>query len=523
MLKYIFLSSLFFCFSSTSEAQRLQVNNKHLWDNTELTLSERDYERVVETTKEVMQQYYSNASFMDKTEGRVTQKSINELRKAFLSGAKIKDDLAFRTRDDRNFNDYSSRVLDYLRDEGVKFEMRVASIENIFYDEAGYYQAEVKTVKTIFNGLDFNDKPFRCKTGRKFFLKFIIQIEKDDLGDGGIARIAGSLQSGCKDAQSLVGLNVRYGQDFIGASGFDGNVNSLPMTTMNSSVIYEEEGKADFNMDVQSISTFSIGGSYNLPISKEEAWYLSANINYSIYNIKTDIQGTYYYEQGSDNGAVSLETPDNWNLYKYVRVTSASEKTTLQTLEIPVGVLYRKKIKGNDQFFFGTYLLFVPTIHLSQSATVNIGEEDIDYWLAIGNGETNSNLGLNTFFQEGGSPTFGNAENTFGNGNLNESLSGNSTVSAKTAFLVRISPFVHFVLDDKEKILLEVALDYTHGLTDFFEHSENGELFAPDARNSLDASTINSDISNSSTVLQTYFSKSNINTLGLRLGVIYKL
>ena len=513
MLRYIVLGSLFIFCSTVIEAQRLQVLNKHLWDNTELNISESEYNRLVETTEEVMQQYYSNASFIDETAGRVTQKSINELRKAFLGNAKIKDDLANRTRDDRNFNDYGSRVLDYLGDDGIKFEMRSASIDNIFYDEAGYYQAEVKTVKTLFNGLDFNDKPFKCKTGRKFFLKFIIQIEEDNIGEGGIARIAGSQQSGCKDAQSLVGLNLRYGQDFIGTSGFEGNINPL----------YTNDNFADFSMEVQSISVFSIGGSYNFPISKEEAFYLSANVNYSIYNINTDIKGTYSFKQGDNNGGVNLESPDNWNLYKHVRVAAASEKTVLQTLEIPVGVMYRKSLRTKDQFFFGAYLLFVPTVQLSQSATVDIGAEDIDYWLGAGNGSSNSNLGLTIEFSEGGSPSFGSAETPFGNGNLNESLSGNPTVSAKTAFSVRISPFVQFVLDSKEKILLEVALDYTHGLTDFLEHTENGELLVPDEANSLNTNTINSSIDASQTILQSYFSKSNISTLGLRLGIIYKL
>lgn len=509
MIKNI-LSIVFVVFAiGSSYGQKLIVNVSPLLDPEEEDLTEEQFERIADASKEVMQKYYQYATFLDSNSKRVTQSSIDQFKEIFTDNAKLIDDLSPRLLDSRNFANYASRVQDFLLREGIKFSMFAATIRDVSYDEAGYYKVEVQTNKTLYNGLNFNNSILRCRTGRVYFLRFTLYIDETDLDDAKISKITGEIKRRCEDANASVGFNIGGGAD-VGLSSF-GNI-AAPSGVTYSGVPSsgQDEVENPFNVTTKTSMVFSGGFSFNYPITKQEKLFLSVNAQYAWYRLGSNITGTYSFDDTNQSeNMVDATEPHTYT--KNVTFNEASQSVNLHTVEIPVGVMYRQGLSGNDRLFFGTYATFVPTLVLSSSSTFKA--RGINYSANIDLEKTNRGL----YFPHGSGLT----EFGIGSANdVNNDQSFTSFVETNTALGVRLSPFVHLVMNEKENLLLEIALDIDYDFTDILVHGDSPVKFLPDDDDNLD---IKDDELQSADIYKSFFNSSKLSTIGIRVGGIYKL
>lgn len=478
-IKYILLLFIYILGQNALFSQKdLSVVASPLIDVEELELSDSDYNKIINASKSIMKQYYKAATLIDPSVGQVSQSSINNYSALFSQGAKIINDLSERMLRDRNPKDYASQVADYLEKDGVKFEMYPASINNIIYDKAGYYKVEVVTEKELFNGLAVDKSTFTCKTGRLYFLRFMLQIEEDDLNTAKIFKIDGRIKKKCEDSKLLFGV---YGRLGIGASEF----------------------QPKDNLGISSVKPSSIGGglSVNIPLTKKELIFLS--VNAALVNYKMDIDF-------SSNGNLPLENrvtvndPNDFNRENFntnIRITEAKEAAKFTTIDIPIGLMFRKKGKTNDRIAFGSYFLVVSSITtISASSTLTPGQIEFATSLDFESSEDNLEV------------VFGDDINDFlGYSDASNSETKIDEIGTSSSFSIRLSPFIHFALNDTKTSFLEIAADYTFGLSDFVEPTSASNNF-------IDALAQGTLPNNS--LLSTQFDKTNISNIGIRLGYV---
>lgn len=482
-------------------------------DFEELEIPENIFDQLVETSKKVMQNYNNTASLFDRDKDRVSQAAIDRYIDNFSDNAKIVDDFSPRLLNDRNVRNYASQVLDYLPKEGVQFEMRTARIRDVVYDETGYYEVEVQANKTLYNGVNLDNSTFKCKTGRGYFLKFYIVIYKEEIQNGKIRKIDGSISRQCEDANATFGLYARGGSDLLNLSSFNGN-------TPPSGVTYQD-AKADFELNTNVSVVGSVGFTFNIPITKKEQFFLSLNAGYSLFQLKTTAIGTYFFKEDESTNTNVINVsgiPNEFRYDKFVRMNIA-EKNAVHGVELPLGFKYKKTFQDNDRLNLGASILIVPSFQFGNTTSVAVG--DLAYWANLDfiNGGVNddgANLGIN--FQD---HINDDELSPFGIGEVDvEAIEDlNPVLEFETAFGLRFSPYVQYAVSNDKKKWLELSVEYNHGLTNVFIHTEEDIPFLSDVDDDL--LDIPAEYENS--LLSSSFSNSKLNTISLRLSFLFKL
>lgn len=504
-LKY-FLVTMFLSIGTMISAQDLLVSLSPLLDSEDLELSEDQFDKIVDASGDMMKEYYRSASLYDENLKNVSQKSINQFRSLFTENAKIVNDLYDRLLNDRKADNYASDVMDHLFTEGVKFKMFSASIRDITYDKAGFYKVEVQTQKTLYNGLNFDNSVTRCKTGRVYFLVFTLFVEKDDLSTAKIYKIKGEIKKNCEDASASYGVHLKAGLDLSGGAGFNNNKSPVP-----SKSIYQDES-ANFAIEVENIKVFGIGGAYNYPITKKDLLFLSVQFNYELYSLNTRANGTYYFvDENSENQVVFPQGTNNLN-YTYRKYVSmdVKESATFHQIELPIGLMYKKKFRKNDRLSIGLYGWLVPGFNVAQNIESSV--KGLTYWSNID--FEGADLGINFQDEIGFLPL-----ESFGIGTVNDFSSKDAKIDVKTSFSVRIAPYAQFALNDDKTSFLEVSIEYTQGLSSSVKHNPIDELFLRDQGDDLQ--DVENEITES--LLGNYFEKSALSTLGLRVGFVKQI
>lgn len=484
-------------------------------DFEELEIPENVFDQLVETSRKVMQNYNNTASLYDRLEGRVNQQAINKYIENFSNNAKIVDDFSPRLLNDRNVRNYASQVLDFLPKDGVQFEMRTARIRDVVYDEAGFYEIEVQTNKTLFNGINLDNSTFKCKTGRRYFLKFYIVINKDEINIGKIREIDGSISRQCEDANATFGVYARGGSDVF-------NLSSFTSSSAPRGVVYRDDN-TNFELSTNASVVGGVGFTFNLPLTKKEQFYLSLNAGYSLSQFQSTASGTYSFEEDestNSNKVLDLPiAPNQYRYFKFVRM-DVTENNTIHGVELPLGLKYKKVFQDNDRMNIGASFLIVPAIQFGNTSTIDI--EELAYWanLDITNGGLNNdgaNLGVNfiNFIGDDNLSLFGIGE--VSDVEMLEEL--NPTLEFEPSISLRISPYIQYAISGNKKTWLELSLEYNHGLTDIVSNTESDEPFLSD--NGDDLLDIATEYENS--ILSTNFSSSKLRSISLRIAFLIRL
>lgn len=482
-------------------------------DFEELEIPENVFDQLVETSKKVMQNYNNTASLFDRDKDMVSQAAIDRYIDNFSDNAKIVDDFSPRLLNDRNVRNYASQVLDYLPKEGVQFEMRTARIRDVVYDEAGYYEVEVQANKTLYNGVNLDNSTFKCKTGRGYFLKFYIIIDKEEIQSGKIRKIDGSISRQCEDANATFGLYARGGSDILNLSSFNSN-------TPPNGVTYQD-AKADFELNTNVSVVGSVGVSFNIPITKKEQFFLSLNAGYSLFQLQATAKGTYFFEEDESTNANEINVSGVPTQFRYDKFVSMNieESNTVHGVELPLGFKYKKTFQNNDRVNLGASILIVPSFQFGNNTTV--GVENLAYWANIdftdgGDNDDGKNLGIN--FQD---YTNGDNLSPFGIEEIDvEAIEDlNPVLEFETAFGLRVSPYVQFAVSNDKKKWLELSVEYNHSLTNVFKHAEEEIPFLSDVDDNLLG--IANEYENS--LISTNFNSSKLNTISLRIAFLFRL
>jgi len=501
-LKYFLVGILCFL-GPLLVAQDLLVTLSPLLDSEDLELSEYKFDQIVGASKKTMNKYNKSATIFDENLGMVSPESMEQFRSLFTDNAKIVNDLFEQLMAGRRVDNYITDVMDHLPKEGVNFDMFSASIRDISYDKAGFYKVEVQTQKTIFNGLNFDNSKMRCKSGRVYFMIFTLFIEKDDLSTAKIHKIRGEIKKRCEDASPTIGVHLKAGTDLSGGSGFNDHKSPQP-----NRAVYQGEN-ADFGIDVESFRVLGLGVSLNYPLTTKDLLFFSAQLNYEFSRVNTTAQGTYFFVDENSKNQVNFDPSANLLDYEYQKFVAmdVTEQAAFHRVELPIGLMYKKKFKKNDRLAVGIHGWLVASFNIFQNIESSV--KDLQYWANID--FAGQNLGID--FQD----DLGNMNlESFGIGTVEDFSSNNIEVNVKTSFSVRLSPYVQFVLNEDKSASIEIALEYNKGLGSFINHSSESELFLQDVGDDLQ--NVEEELGRS--LLEDYFTRSSLNTLGIRIGYL---
>lgn len=454
------LLTVLFTYLSLSLAAQVMV-----YDGNSFTIDEIDDETVdhlIETVTNAIQNYGSWATMLDANNQAVTSKSLKNFKSLFERNAKVVDDLSLESNK-MHYADYAGKVLEFLEEEGVRFNMYGALIDQIAYDSTGYYEVDVITEKYLYNGLEDNNKRFYCRNGRIFRLKFTFSIPEDDLDIAKILQIKGQLARDCEDKVPVFHIGLQTGTTFFKNTEseiFETNFPELDWTTIPTL-------QFGFDVDLQ------------YPLDGKDRIFFILGANFRQYKLSNRFSGVYHtpLEEG-----IGVES---------VQFTKLEEDIKSMTIEVPLGL--RVNILNKDPLYIFADALFSANIPVYTRGTF---DANIVYSKTINDvimiDERSLNNGVITPYSI---PAEG------------EELA--LIPDVKTNYAVQFGPTFQYILG--QSFAFQVDIKYKYGLSSWFNHKKEN-FFVGQTDDDVWLGGLS----------QIYASRAKVNSFGIHLGVIYK-
>ena len=420
-------------------------------------IDDNTVDELIGSVRKAVKRYDKFADLIDDQTMKVSQDAIDQFKGLFAQNARVYNDISNRSYI-VNYSDYASQINDHLED-GVDFDMFSASVEGIAYDSAGYYEVDVLTRKYLFNGINEEKKPFYCKSGRTFNLRFTYAVPEDDLEEAKILKIQGNLVKECANKPFIVAPEITFG---FGDLKYD------PSNFYQRDLPY-------LNLSFNSVATISGGVNFQKPISKRNKFFLSVGAAYEYMRVQNIWNGFYSYGDADVDG-----TP----FTRATQLSDLQEVGNFHAIKLPIGFKYRLLDRAPLHVFFSSGISGHFIVAGSFSHTGNF--VTTDYY---GNRTVSPN---------------------FSGGRLNpSSLSYTSAVQNRRIGMVVSSDLTaQYVLDDS--FALDFGFRFSRGVVPFFSSKGNiSEI--PDALRSEGVS-----------FTEAYLKSIRQNMIEVKLGLIFK-
>jgi hypothetical protein len=278
-------------------------------------IDEKTEDELLLTVRKAIKKYDKFADLLDDQTMGVSQEAINRFKKLFADNATVYNDVSRRAYT-VNYSEYATQINDYLKKDGVKYDIFSASVGDISYDSTGYYYIDVLTRKYLFNGLNSEKEPFYCKSGRTFNMTFTYAIPEDDLGDAKILKINGNLVKECQDKLLIFQPTIGYSMGIVNRTSSDFFQSSL--TGLNS--------------DYKLMNNFRSGFLLQKSLNKRNTIFATAGILYQLSQMKSQWNGFFLAEKTDDEGAI---------FNHLTQISNGVETGKIHGLNIPVGLKFR--------------------------------------------------------------------------------------------------------------------------------------------------------------------------------------
>lgn len=416
-------------------------------------------EELIKTVKKAIVDYDSWATLMDEQQKEVTAESLQKFKNLFERNAEVVDDLS-KEADRMNYADYAGKVFEFLQEDGVRYNIYGAMIDQISYDSAGYYEVDVLSEKYVYNGLERNNKPFYCRNGRIFRIKFTFLIPENDLTIAKILRIKGKLARDCEDRVPVLSIG---GQ--VGVSSFKPSTNRFFNNNLS-------------NVEWTTISKIQAGLDFGVqyPIDKKDFVFFTFGVNYRFNRLESRFSGSYS-NRSENEEEVAFD--------RFVQFVSLKENIRANVLQIPLGL--RFNIVNKDPLY----------IFLDGGVGVNIPFKS--------SGTFAASIIYSGVYDDGTTEIF-----TLENGIITpEKLSYSIEPDMKVNYFAEFGPTLQYILG--RDFAFQVGFKYQLGLSSWFNHTEESFFIAEEVSSFRKGS-----------LLEIYTDKTKVNTFGLQIGIIYK-
>lgn len=422
-------------------------------------IEDKTIDELIESVKQTIIQYDSYAKLLDEDTRTVTQRALNRFKNLFEFNARIYDDLSGSSYE-MNYSDYASRVLEHLEEEGVNFDMYGALIDQISYDSAGYYNVDVITEKYVYNGLEDNNKPFYCRKGRIFRLKFTFTLPEKDIKNARITKITGILAKDCEDRVPVFFIQGQYRKGF-------GQVDLSD---------FYRENMSGLNWDKPDIWAISVGASVQYPLDKTDGFFLTGGIHYHSWKLSQTLNGAYTFRT-EDHEGVPID--------KLVQLSNAIEEAQFELLNVPIGIKY--KWLDQDPIYAFVDVAFSFNFPIQQS------------------GDFTADANYSAVYDDG-TIEFLNFQNGLV---VPDEYKISTTHEPKLFYDLRISPSFQYVLG--QNMALEFGIDYSFGLSEWFDKQPSEVFLLGNDADDFDRN-----------LFESFTDRFSVNSIGFRIGFIYK-
>lgn len=438
--------------------------------------------------------------------GQVDQPAINKFNALFESNTEILDDLATYPRMVA-YQDYTSTVYNYLKNDGVHFNIRdneAYAMEITKDDLEEEYYVKVQFVKVVYTLLNNSFKKSTCKSGREIRMVLTYNLPFDAIDDDAIkpkiATCSGEVLKDCSDAGLSITPSVRYGYGLLNIgdpTGFGASIPSAPG--------FSSAGYLTPEAGTKSASLISVGAKINYaPFKDNKNMSLSGGLFVGFYNLTHTFSGDFVKEDQTDKDVSALLS----NYDRIIRLrgengnSGAKEKISAMALEVPLGLSYKIFKNGNKT------LTLVGDFHLIPIFTFS-GNAQIDGRVSYQGWYTNEDMG--TAEEEKFWVLLSDIPSW--DYRTNEIVNQKNKINSNFSFAVSISPAVQYVLNEESGLGIEFGIDYRLGLTNLLKSdTSHGDVLLGDSPEDMRGS-----------VLENYYESSKLHSIGARLGLILEL
>ena len=454
-MKYLITPLLFFICTTLNSQVIVYDGNAFTIDYIE----EDIVEKLIKTVRTSIQNYNNWATLVDQQKKEVTTESLQKFKSLFERNAQIVDDIS-KSTEKLNYADYAGKVFEFLGKDGVRYNIYGAMIDQISYDSAGYYEVDVLSEKYVYNGLESDNKPFYCRNGRIFRIKFTFHIPKEKLDVAKINRIKGELARDCEDRVPVYSFGLQAGT----------------MTFDNSANDFFKNNLADINWRTTPQFQFGADLGFQYPIDKRDRVFFILGASYRKNSFENLFSGSYS-KQAVDAEGIPFD--------RFVQFTALKEKVNADILQIPIG--FRINFFNKDPLY----------IFVDANFGINIPFNST--------GEIDMNIVYSGVYPDGTTEIFSLEDGMI----RPEFFSSSLEPQLKTNYFLEFGPTLQYVLGND--FALQIGLKYQLGLTSWYEH-EATPFYVGNTGSTIWEGSLS----------EVYAKESKTNSFGIQIGFIYK-
>lgn len=493
--------------------QRVILNTTGTLYPTTLTGDARS--EVVESAQKALDTYADLITLLDKKQNRVTIESMNKFMALFGGTATLVQDYEqYVPLDMVDRETYCGNIYNRMELEGLQVRLNQAILEEII-DEEQFWVVVIKTEKDFYNYVTSNNEVVTTG-GRIQDHEIRLDIPKSDISKPKIAKISRRCRPEDKCDVVVADYSRYFGPSF---------------SVLQPLVVPETKKYGGYLGDVAEAGTLELEADFGFSggiefftnrLSPKESGkknvFLLTGIRFN-YNKYTGNLTDYNFEVPDE----AYDTKGNQQVYQRNGFNiNATEKLTVGTVEVPLGIAFRLKRKQRFDAFLQTKLLASYSFLMGTGTLTGTGDYDARIppanWSLLEDraARPDEKVGDIAIFDQNATygPFLGGEHRTL-NGNTKPKLNGIGVAA-------QLSPVVTFHLSDgNPNWSLMIGADITYHFLPLFKYKESDEILLryPGAGATTQ---FNKNINNDQSLLQFYLKEITLANIGIRVGLVHR-
>lgn len=449
---------------------------------------------IIEMATKIINDYNKSASFLDDETGAFSDEKYADFIDLFSGSAKVYDDL-MKKPTNIDYSIYADKVFQYMKEVGVRFSLNNVYVENIIYDNTGFYVINLDVEKIMYNGLDDSNYPVDFKNGKTFNLKMKIDMPDYDISQAKIQGLAGEEISVVKQTVSNMSLTGFYGY-------------GLSVSKKSTDPGFSDDLKTDL---------FSFGGEfdYRRSLNANQSLFLLAGVRAQQHNFNTVLEGIFDTVPDNINAKLNGAPPVNMiveSTKTLSNVTDASENMNTLFVEVPLGISYRLVNKFNYDLFLDAAI--VPMFSVNSGGKIGAQMEFVNLPSDL------SNFPVDPTTQESYDADVEALKNYLaGNQEVldiyfpSEKLDKNVNTSPNFSLGFLLAPTLHYDLNFRYGI--EFGVSYWMNILPLFQDKS-------DKKDELFGNYISGNDPTYPSIIENFYEGVTASTVAVKLGIFYK-
>lgn len=270
-----------------------------------------------------LNKYNQYATVFDSAANKVNSKSLESYGDLFNTGAEVLNEL-IDLPEVINASDYASTILETFPQTGLKYEITSAMLDEVRYDSAGYFLAEVIIRKRVFNQIKGASRKVVLTTNGRCFIdtiKYDVPFNSDRVK---IQKVLGHLDANCPPIRSpqtpktvYLGPEARFGRSLVNAD-FQGFLNNSSRTSYFG------------NTTLDAGPTIGMGVRLQCALNSKQSMYFTLGLGYSRMGLTASVDSLHYRFEHKDI--------DGDNYEHDVRLSQVREQIALSGMELSPGI-----------------------------------------------------------------------------------------------------------------------------------------------------------------------------------------